>query len=131
MKIETLQELAEYFAGYLPNLYYKFDSVYMSYASFIGPSSNECRKLHAFYAEVLAGVEKKEELQKTLEKYEDELAVLRASQVQESSLPSQAIQGLLVHTGLAKPPFQSGDDVWEKMDRRAREFLDHCFYSSQ
>ncbi|KAK3729797.1 hypothetical protein QZH41_003410 [Actinostola sp. cb2023] len=130
VKIATMYELTEYFAEYSPDLYYRFDCVYMNYASMLGPSSKECRQLHEHYSQVVSGVTEKHEFFKILERYDDEFQVLRESS-SEQSLPSQALQGILVGTGLAKPPFQRGDDVWEKMERRSKEFLEQSFYGSQ
>lgn len=130
VKIATMYELTEHFSEYATNLYHRFDCIFMNYAAMLGPSSKECRQLHEQYAQVLLGVADKQEFLTNLDKYEDELQILKETSTVEKSIPSQALQGILVHTGLTKAPFQHGDDVWERMEQRSREFLERCLFAS-
>lgn len=131
VKIATMYELTEHFAQYPTDVYHRFDCVFMNYAGFLGPSSKPCRQLHEHYAQVLLGIADKQEFLAILDKYEDELQVLKDTAGKpEKSIPSQALQDILVHTGFTKAPFQHGDDVWEVMEQKSREFLERCLFAT-
>ena len=125
-KVKVLQELAIYFANCnYSDLFCQLDAIFMKFASAVGPSSKDCRQIHRCLADFKESSNKanREEVQKALDKYENEFKVLNKT---ERRVRRVSMQSLRVNLGLAKPEYKEGDDVWQTMERRAREFLDQA-----
>ncbi|KAK3729798.1 hypothetical protein QZH41_003411 [Actinostola sp. cb2023] len=129
-KVKILQDLAGHFADTNSDTLCKLDSIFMKYAATVGPSSKECRHIHQSLTDALAGESSREELEKIFEKYNSEFQALETS---ESRQRHSMLQRLRVRLGLAKPEFQAGEDVWETMETRAKEFFEEVspFYSDR
>ncbi|KAK3729796.1 hypothetical protein QZH41_003409 [Actinostola sp. cb2023] len=120
MKMRQRQELAQYFASFDSNLPYKFESIFMKYASALGPSCKQCRHLHRAYFRSASSLGRGEELERVMSQYENEYKNL----LRPESKPKRCcIVNKLVNNGWIKPFFDPGDDIWNSMGRSARGYL--------
>ncbi|KXJ29076.1 probable RNA-dependent RNA polymerase 1 [Exaiptasia diaphana] len=129
-KVKVLQEMAGHFADASNDSLCKLDATFMKYAALVGPSSKECRHIHQHLVNALSGQTKGEELEKVCDKHEHDL---QAYEALEKRPRSSSMQRLRVRLGLTRPVFQPGDDVWEAMELRAKDFYEQVspFYSER
>lgn len=120
MKMTQRQELAQYFANYDANLLSKFESIFMKYASALGPSCKPCLHLHHAYFRSASNLGKGEELERVMTNYENEYKDL----LRPETKPKRCcLVNRLVQYGWLKPFFDPGDDVWNTMERRGIAYL--------
>ncbi|XP_028518957.1 probable RNA-dependent RNA polymerase 1 [Exaiptasia diaphana] len=120
MKMTQRQELAQYFANYDANLISRFDSIFMKYASALGPSCKQCLHLHHAYFRSASILGKGEDLERVIANYEAEYKEL----LRPETKPKRCcLVNRLVKYGWLKPFFDPGDDVWNIMERRAITFV--------
>lgn len=116
MKMQQRHQLAQYFASYDSNLPNNFESIFMKYASALGPSCKPCQHLHQAYFRSASTLGKGEELERVMTSYEKEYKDLLTPETKPKRC---CLVNKMVTYGWIKPFFDPGDDVWKTMERHA------------